>query len=147
MNVRIKLTAPVLLGLAAVGGDAPALYVQAAGRTVWDGVYTETQAARGKATYEARCASCHGLGLEGADLAPSLTGGRFMNAWKDQTVGAVVTRTRTTMPLGNPGSLGTAETVDIVAYILQQNQFPQGAAELPRDSASLQKIRIAPKGG
>jgi hypothetical protein len=77
---------------------------------------------------------------------PSLTGSRFINGWKDQIAGALVTRTRTTVPPNNPGSLGTADTVDVVAYIFHHNGFPTGAAELSPDSASLQNIRIVPQG-
>ena len=41
-------------------------------RTVWDGVYSEAQATRGKQAYIDNCASCHGEGMQGADLAPAL---------------------------------------------------------------------------
>jgi mono/diheme cytochrome c family protein len=146
MTTRSKLGAAALLGLAALGASSTALYAQAAGKTVWDGVYSDAQAARGKAVYDARCTSCHGAGLEGADVAPSLSGDRFTGAWQGQSVGGLVTRVRTTMPLDDPGSLGMKDSVDVVAYILKQNQFPAGAAELPGDAAPLQQIGIVPKG-
>ena len=38
-------------------------------RTAKDGVYTDAQAVRGKATFNMRCALCHGERLEGASRA------------------------------------------------------------------------------
>jgi len=32
--------------------------------SVWDGIYTASQASRGEAAYRANCASCHGVNLE-----------------------------------------------------------------------------------
>jgi S-disulfanyl-L-cysteine oxidoreductase SoxD len=145
MNIHSKLAGAALLGLAALGGSSTALHAQGAGKTVWDGVYSEAQGVRGKAVYDARCASCHGMGLEGADVAPSLVGDRFTAAWQGQTVGGLVTRVRTTMPLDDPGSMGMKDSVDVVAYILKQNQTPAGAAELPAEAAPLEQIRFAPK--
>ena len=39
-------------------------------KTVWDGMYSEAQAARGKAAYEAQCAFCHQSDLRGQGFAP-----------------------------------------------------------------------------
>ena len=51
--------------------DQPVLFA-AADRTVWDGVYTEEQATRGRADYLKACASCHAADLRGGSTAPSL---------------------------------------------------------------------------
>ena len=45
------------------------------------------------------------------------------------------------MPLDNPGSLSSAATADIVAYILQVNNLPAGTAELTSDGAKTVKIK------
>jgi cytochrome c len=132
------------LALMAPGAGVQA-QVEAAPRSVWEGVFSAEQAARGKALYAARCTSCHGAGLEGADAAPSLAGARFIDNWQGQSAADLAMRIRTTMPLDDPGTLGVAASVDITAYLLEANQFPAGAAELPRTSLSLQQIRIESK--
>ena len=49
-------------------------------RSVQDGVYTDAQAARGQAVYAARCASCHGDALNGAQ-GPPLKDDLFLSSW------------------------------------------------------------------
>src|SRR5262249_27292499 len=44
------------------------------------GIYTDAQAARGQAVYDRKCASCHGLRLEGGS-ASALSGGKFADRW------------------------------------------------------------------
>lgn len=106
------------------------------------GVYTAVQAARGQAQFTAHCASCHGEDMAGADSAPALSGSTFNGNWKGQTAAALATRIRTTMPLDNPGSLGTAASADVTAYILSKNGYPVGTNELPRDASLLQTIKL-----
>jgi quinoprotein glucose dehydrogenase len=144
MKTSATYLGAAFIGLAALG-LAAASHAQAPSRSVLDGVYSEAQAGRGKALYEGRCAMCHGMGLEGADSAPPLSGDRFTSNWKGQPVAALTTRTRTTMPLDNPGSLGAAQVADITAYLFKSNQFPAGAAELPTDAQAQQQIRIDSK--
>ena len=48
----------------------------------------------------------------------------------------------TKMPKNDPGTLSPAESVDVVAYILQQNKMPAGKAALPANPAALDTIRI-----
>jgi hypothetical protein len=45
------------------------------------------------------------------------------------------------MPLDNPGSLSASATADIVAYVLQVNNLPAGAAELTADAGKTLKIK------
>ena len=116
---------------------------QAPGRSVWEGVYTTAQAATGKAAYEAKCLTCHGAEMNGAEMAPPLAGGVFLGNWGGQSVGDLATRIHTTMPASDPGSLSNQETADITAYILSFNQFPAGAAALPADPQLQTQITIA----
>jgi quinoprotein glucose dehydrogenase len=109
-------------------------------RTVWDGVYNEGQAQRGKAAFLSQCSNCHGRDLEGADMTPALTGGAFMANWDSLTVGDLADRIRISMPLNAPGSVSRQDTADIVAYILQFNQFPVGKEELPREVQAMKQI-------
>jgi len=112
-------------------------------RSVWDGVYTAEQAKRGEAIYAEQCASCHGLTLNGGEMAPPLTGGEFMSNWNGLTVGDLFDRIRTTMPASSPGSLNREKTADVLADILSVNQFPSGSVELPRQSEVLKEIQIS----
>ena len=115
----------------------------ASGRgSVWDGVFTEDQAARGKSTYEQECASCHLDDLLGDGIAPSLTGAAFDFRWSDLSVGDMFASIRATMPQGAPASLSAQAYIDIISYILQANDLPAGENELPTDEASLSQIII-----
>lgn len=108
------------------------LFAQA-GKTVLDGVYSEAQAARGEAAYEANCSRCHRDNLEGGAEALSLKGERFMEAWRDDNLDGVFTHIKTRMPrrpIGEPGSLPEKAYIDILAYILKVNTFPSGALDL-----------------
>ena len=116
-----------------------------AGKTVWDGVYTDAQAGRGKKLYIASCAACHQEGLQGADLAPALKGDEFLLLWNDRPLGDMVERITKTMPQDAPGTLSPEANTDIVAYMLQVNRFPTGAAELPVDAAAQNTIAIIRK--
>jgi quinoprotein glucose dehydrogenase len=116
-----------------------------AGKTVWDGVYTEAQAGRGKKAYIASCAACHQEGLQGADLAPALKGDEFLLLWNDRPLSEFVERITKTMPQDAPGTLSAQENADIVAYILQVNRFPAGVSELPADEAAQKTIVIIRK--
>ena len=49
---------------------------------------------------------------------------------------------RTTMPQGAPASLSPRAYVDIVAYLLEANDFPAGDMELPTDQDVLESIII-----
>lgn len=130
--------------VAALGMAAAAVVVVAgqSGRTVWDGVYSDAQAGRGKKAYITHCAECHNEGLQGGDLAPALKGEDFLLRWNDKSMAELFERTQTTMPQNNPNGLMPQETVDILAYVLQVNRMPGGAADLPADAAALKAIAI-----
>jgi len=114
------------------------------GKSTKDGIYTEAQAARGKKLYVEKCSACHQEGLQGADLAPPLKGDDFLAPWSSQTVNDLFERIAKTMPGDDPGSLNSQANADIVAYVLQVNKAPAGAAEeLKPDAALLKSIAIA----
>lgn len=113
--------------------------------SVWDGVYTASQAKRGADIYAKACASCHGDQLEGAGQAPPLSGSDFTGKWDKQMLDDLFETVQTTMPADKPGSLTRTQNADVLAYILKMNQFPVGTAELPSDAEGLKKIRIDAK--
>ena len=74
-------------------------------RPVWDGVYTDAQAERGRASYQQSCAACHREDLRGDSTAPSLVGESFTFLWGDMEVGELLARMQKLMPPERPGSL------------------------------------------
>jgi hypothetical protein len=129
-----------IIASASLGSVLVPTRAQDSQRTVWDGVYTGEQAKRGEAAFVEACSNCHGRTLEGADMTPALTGGAFMANWDGLTVGDLFDRIRISMPADRPGSLSRQEDADVVAYILQFNQFPAGKEELPREVQVLKQI-------
>ncbi|MCY3842822.1 MAG: cytochrome c [Acidobacteria bacterium] len=129
---RATLAAAAVIALAPAGA-VPAAAQGADEPSVWDGVYSEAQAERGRQLYEASCARCHGDDLSGANARP-LAGESFIRDWGGLKLDGVLTRART-MPPGAAGSLGDAGYVDIIAYVLAVNAFPHGEAELTASRA------------
>ena len=146
MVMNSKVTSTLALVAAAGGFFLAAVRAQAPpSRTVWDGVYTEEQANRGRTVYDERCAACHGPALEGVEMAPALTGSQFLSTWSGQSVGDLFERTRTTMPQDDPGSLSQRVNADVMAYLLLANNFPPGKVALPRQTMILNQIVIEAK--
>jgi len=113
--------------------------VQENARTVADGVYTDVQAIRGAAAYEASCSGCHRADLSGGS-GPSLKEQRFAQVYAGKDLESLFTKIATTMPRGVPASLTDNVYVDIVAHLLKENGFPAGPAEL--SAGALDGIRI-----
>ena len=125
-------------------GSSAAAAQSSARRSVWDGVFTEPQAARGAESYRYFCATCHSPDLEGdagRDI-PALYGDEFVRGWNRRTIKDLFDLLRKAMPKDSPGSLKEETYADIVAFLLQANEFPAGAQELPIDVAALERIRI-----
>ena len=128
-------------------------------RTVWSGVYTATQAARGKSEYLRTCSRCHAPDLDGVkdanllgDFAPrfSLRGSDFMERWREDTVQSLYTLIASGMPprnepRGTPAALNDSVYLDIVSYLLEGNGFPSGSLDL--SASELRRIRIQEKDG
>ena len=114
-------------------------------RSVWDGVYSKAQAARGKTIYNETCARCHGETMLGGDDAKPLAGSEFLERWDRKAVWVMFDVTRRTMPDDGPAVLSRAQTVDVVAYVLSANGFPAGAVDLTADDAALKDTLILRK--
>jgi S-disulfanyl-L-cysteine oxidoreductase SoxD len=110
--------------------------------SVWDGVYTVSQADRGKALYGQHCSSCHGAALDGSGQAPPLAGADFQGSWNGQTADDLFEKIQASMPADRPGQLSRQQNADILAFLLSSNGFPAGQKELPSDAALLGKIRF-----
>jgi mono/diheme cytochrome c family protein len=118
----------------------------AVGRSVWDGLYTKEQAARGQAVYGEECARCHGQNPEGGESAPALAGSEFLKNWNGKTVGDMLERIMKTMPGDDPGGLASRQYADVTAYLLSANEFPSGAKDLDSTPATLKDVVMTAKG-
>lgn len=135
--------------LAAVCGVAvatlavPARSVRAqSAKSTLDGVYTLEQAKRGRAVYSESCLECHGRDLEGDVENRPLIGYQFTTNWAGSSVLVLFDRIRISMPGDKPGTLGRQKVADILAFLLQANDFPAGTAELSTKAEILQEIRF-----
>jgi S-disulfanyl-L-cysteine oxidoreductase SoxD len=135
------MRAPILLAGAVLSLLGAATAAQTS-RTVWDGVYTEEQAARGATLYADRCARCHGDALGGVESAPALTGTTFYANWEGETLEAVFERMRSSMPADKPGSLTRPQNADILAHMLKVGGYPPGTAPLDGGAGALAPITI-----
>jgi mono/diheme cytochrome c family protein len=113
-----------------------------AGRSVWDGVYTESQAKRGGQVYASQCVNCHGNTLQGDGPASALTGPGFTADFDGANLGEMLDRTRTTMPEDKPGTMSRQQVADVLAYVLSFNKFPAGETELPTQAEALNQIKF-----
>ncbi len=128
---RAMLTVAVLLLIpsfaAAQSGEE-----DRAPRSIFEGVYTEAQAERGKAAYRSHCAACHASGF--------FRGEPFRLVWSGQPASSFFEVMRTSMPIDNPASLEAEEYAAILAYILELNGYPAGDVELPSTREELDLI-------
>jgi mono/diheme cytochrome c family protein len=139
---RISLQIPRSMGVFLALAFASFLTAQTSipRRTVWDGVYTEAQAARGTTAFGQSCAGCHVLAAEGKS---PLAGEPFWKSFAQKNVGDLIAYVSSNMPNGSPGSLSETTYRDIVAAVLKSNGFPAGASELEHGS----NAHIVPKDG
>ena len=127
-------------GAQATPAQSSASRASAAGRTVWDGVYTAAQAARGRVTYDGNCRACHRDGPRKDDA--------FMRDWSGSDVESIFDQIKMSMPPGAPSSLSDEEYFDIVAFLLEANAFPTGAAGADElGPARIKGIRIERRNG
>ena len=112
-------------------------------RSVWDGVYTAEQAARGEKSFSRSCGGCHRDDASGGDDSePPLRGQNFTPNWEDASIAGLYDFIATNMPRNKPGSLPLPECVDIVAFLLKLNGMPPGQTELPTDMKILSAIQF-----
>ena len=129
---KAKAALAVLLLAAAVAVHAQ----DASSPSIWRGVFTVDQAKRGNDAYQASCSGCHGSDLHATDPeAVDLTGPAIRAKWNGKALQERFETIRDTMPPGNPNTLGDKMYMDILAFILQSNEFPAGNQELVPETA------------
>jgi len=119
----------LLIVVAAVALQAPA-------KSVWDGVYTEAQATRGKAFFDKECSRCH----DQSDYSDPA----FMKTWAGPAFN-LFQEISVSMPMDAPGKLDAQAYVDLVAFMFKSNSFPAGDTELSPDPDALKLVKIEPK--
>jgi mono/diheme cytochrome c family protein len=145
---RLWLIAGLIVAMCAcLGGEIRSARAAnpAPAKTTWDGVYTDDEAARGKAQYNTSCSSCHMEDLSGSGQALPLAGDAFADIWEGQTMADLLGLIQGTMPQDKPGSLEPDAALDVISYILQSNKFPAGKEELKNDPDALKNILITKK--
>ena len=104
-------------------------------RTVLDGVFSEAQAKRGQAAYAAHCSVCHGDALDGVS-APELTGNRFLERWREDTLDTIYNYIKDNMPLNRAPDaprIPESDYLDILTHILNVNGYRSGPGDLTAD--------------
>lgn len=138
--------ARALLVIVVFGGLVVGLNGQQSGdrQSVWDGVYTEAQRARGEMQYAESCERCHQSGLDGNAVGevPALAWESFLSRWDGKTVGELFEVTARSMPKDAPGTLSRRAYVDVIAFILSKNSFPAGQTTMALDPERLKRIVI-----
>jgi cytochrome c len=137
MGIGLAVATMVVL----VGGRN--VQAQDAKRTMWDGVFTDTQAVRGQNAYKASCAPCHKADLLGDAGAPALAGQEFFSRWNGSSADDLVKTIRASMPQDAPDTLGTQTYVDIVSFLMKSNGGPSGSAELSIESPALKQVMVS----
>lgn len=132
MAKRYRYTAFLMILVLAF--DRPVHGQNGGDRSVRSGVYSSGQLAKGRTGHRAFCLSCHG--------AEAYTGEPFETMWLGRSVFDFFDYLRATMPNDEPGKLTTEEYVDVIAYILMLNGYPEGAQPLPYDENELRRIMI-----
>jgi len=105
-------------------------------KTVWDGVYTAEQAARGKVPFDQYCRVCHRGGFEGQG---------FIERWRENTLSGFFDFMSVNMPRTAPATRTESEYLDMAAYIMSNNNIPAGDQELT--AATVPTIRVQRKDG
>jgi mono/diheme cytochrome c family protein len=137
----------ILFAVAIVGVAMTTLVesaVAAQSKTVWDGVYTEQQAARGAVSFATNCARCHATTNE-LEEGRSVAGERFWKSFRESTVDHLLDYVSRNMPNGAGGTLSAGVYADLVAFILSRNALPPGTSELTKETAV--GVQIIAKGG
>ena len=139
LRMRRFLGLVVVLSVAAASAQAQdsSAAAPAGGKSVWKGVFTESQATRGDTEHQTNCTSCHGT--------EKYAGEAFTKNWIGRTAFDLFDQLKTTMPDDNPGSLSAQQYVDIIAFIFKVNGLPAGADSLTTDTEALRQIKIDPK--
>lgn len=110
----------------------------AAQKTTNDGIYSKAQADGAKAQFAKICADCHPFTVAAKKQAKDVPLGDepFFENWEGRPLNELITTIVLTMPNDGSAVVSEAEATDLVAFMLQQNGFPPGAAALTKATGS-----------
>jgi cbb3-type cytochrome c oxidase subunit III len=128
-----------------VEGRSPRPQSEPSYKTVWGGVYTADQGKRGETDYKEQCAGCHRVDMDAGNSSARFIGKAFMERWREYDLGSLYNFIKVSMPRNKPGSLSESTYLEIIAYLLQSNEFPAGKQELTFDV--LKNVQIEEKDG
>jgi hypothetical protein len=101
-----------------------------------DGIFTAAQAERGEGLFNTHCVRCHSI--------QEFRGPAWNSVWAGAPLSALYVRIANTMPLDQPGSLGSIEATAITAHILAANGMPGGEENLSGDIQWMNRISLSP---
>jgi len=104
-------------------------HVYEPGKPKEGGWYTEEQAATGGKTFAQSCAPCHGANLEGG-AGPALKGTSWQQLYGGAKLLTVWGEIKGPMAQYAGTTFATQQSLDLLAYLLQQNRFPAGKQAL-----------------
>ncbi len=136
----VLLAIVVLMGCASSAGGQPEPKGVSTGAS--NGVYSAAQAQRGRETFTEVCRECH--------ASSEFRGRDFEFTWRRRTAWDLYRELRRTMPEDFPGALAPQTYVDVIAYVLEINDYAPGGVELVPDEESLRRVPLGPganKGG
>ncbi len=146
LAVRMTQMAGVVFLLAGCSGYGQAPPSEPGPEAVADGVsedppattgfYTVAQAQRGLRVFRNLCSECH--------FTNEFRGDEFEHEWRRKTVWALYLSMIRTMPENDPGGLRDQTYADVIAYILQVNEYASGNSELVADREMMDSIPLGP---
>lgn len=107
-------------------------------KTTNDAVYSKAQADGAKAQFDKICAECHAFTVAEKKQAADLPLGDepFLKKWEGKALDELISIIVLTMPNDGSAIVSEAEALNLMAYVLQQNGFPAGAAPLTKETAA-----------
>ncbi len=133
----------------------PFLFAHVAQGADAQGIYTEQQAAAGKALYEKNCSICHGAALmNGPRTSSHMVGNEYIEkwgakptapgskTWRGLKIGEILADNIATMPPTPQArqALTPDDQLLILTYMLQRNGFPAGTTALTATSPKLKDV-------
>lgn len=107
-----------------------------ASTAVSNGVYSAAQAQRGREAFTEVCRECH--------ASSEFRGRDFEFTWRRRTAWDFYRELRRTMPEDFPGALAPQTYVDVIAYVLELNDYAPGGVELVPNEESLRRVPLGP---
>ena len=126
-NINLVLILAVMLLVGSCADQVP--------ETTMDGIYTMSQAERGKGLFTSLCQRCHSV--------QEFSGRSFDSIWAGVPAAALYARIANTMPLDQPGSLGIPQVTALMAHIFHENNMPAGDKPLEGDIDWLMTVSLA----